>query len=114
MVEELVSGCRQALRQRLPLASESLMPKGCSTGRALPAVRAKSHSSLTAAVVLVVLTLATGITLGSEFLTFRIVGSSDVGSVFVFRSVSRLLMPLMLWPGVVFWLLRQRARVSTG
>jgi hypothetical protein len=32
----LVSGCRQALRQRLPLASESLMPKGCSTGRALP------------------------------------------------------------------------------
>jgi hypothetical protein len=77
------------------------------------AVRAKSHSFLTAVVVLVALTLATGITLGSQFLTFRIVGSLEVGSVFVFRSVSRLLMPLMLWPAVVFWLLRQRARIST-
>jgi hypothetical protein len=75
--------------------------------------RAKPHSFLTAVVVLVSLTLATGVTLGSELLTFRIVGSSDVGSVFVFRSVSRHLMPLMLWPAVVFWLLRRRARVST-
>jgi len=77
-------------------------------------VQARAHSFLTAVVVLVALTLATGITLGSEYLTLNLVGHSEVSSALIYRSVSGMLMPLVFWPVVVFWLLRCRTRVSVG
>jgi hypothetical protein len=75
---------------------------------------AQRHPWLTTLGAAMGLFLVTALSVGTQALVFRGAGgTAELGTVMVCRSYAMLLAPLIVWPALLCWLLRRRARVST-
>jgi hypothetical protein len=75
------------------------------------AASAQRHPWLMASSVAIGLLLVTALSVGTQVLVFRGAGgTAELGTVMVCRSYTMLLAPLIVWPALLGWLLRRRAR----